>query len=54
MCPDAPVPAQRDKKLGKITKAAATQQAIEILAALQKLGDEVRAAAASSAAACVC
>ena len=35
-------PAQRDKKLGKITKAAATQQAIEILAALQKLGDEVR------------
>ena len=34
--------AQRDKKLGKITKAEATQQAIEILAALQKLGDEVR------------
>lgn len=39
---DAPA-AQRDKKLGKISKAGATQQAIEILAALQKLGDEVRA-----------
>jgi hypothetical protein len=37
--PHAP---QRDKKLGKITKASATQQASEILAALQKLGDEAR------------
>ena len=45
-----PCPTQRDKKLGKITKAAATQQAIEILAALQKLGDEVRVAVACSAA----
>ena len=37
-----PPPTQRDKKLGKITKADATQQAMEILTALQKLGDEVR------------
>ena len=28
---------QRDKKLGKITKASATQQAMEVLAALQRL-----------------
>jgi hypothetical protein len=37
-----PCPVQRDKKLGKITKADATQQAMEILTALQKLGDEAR------------
>lgn len=30
---------QRDKKLGKISKAAATAQALEILTALKKLGD---------------
>ena len=30
---------QRDKKLGKISKAAATEQALEILTALRKLGD---------------
>jgi hypothetical protein len=30
---------QRDKKLGKISKAAATAQALEILSALRKLGD---------------
>jgi len=30
---------QRDRKLGKLAQEAATQQAIEILAALQRLGD---------------
>ncbi len=39
--------AQRDKKLGKISKADATQQATEILSALQKLGDEARTEPAS-------
>lgn len=34
---------QRDRKLGKLAKEAATQQLIEILAALQRLGDALSA-----------
>ena len=32
---------QRDKKLGKITKAQAQQQGLEVLIALRRLGDTV-------------
>jgi hypothetical protein len=32
---------QRDMKLGKVTPDSYTQQAVEILAALRKLGEQV-------------
>lgn len=37
-----PPPQQRDKTLGKISKAQAQQQGLEVLIALKRLGDKAR------------